>query len=351
MNPLGRLLCRLVWPRVPARQLGARLPDYLRRRVAPALGFEDEPIELETPESGAIALVRRWKTRLRGDLYVRAWPWDPGRTPAREQATVAWLFVKAGLKTPETLFVDDSLWTMRRWRLEATVETAAHGEPLDAARPDHRAALERLAPELGLLHQQTAPAWGKPWRPENERAQPRAYWAERLRKFRLRLTPETCGLGAEQLRQGLDQLERRLEALRLRWPVLLHGDIHGGHLFVSPVGALTWIDFGASQYGLAEQDLADVRAKLIGPAAFEGFLERYQAVARREPPIDPEAITTFGLLRLWEGLNSRVTRRRHRLRRRPAPAGGPPSTGLARLDAERRRIEARLRGAIAALEE
>jgi aminoglycoside phosphotransferase (APT) family kinase protein len=291
------------------------LPGYAAHRARGALGLPDEIPRVEAVGAGQNTVIRRWPTRALGALYLRAWPWNARVKPARAHAAASQAFQEAGLQVPRILLVDDSFSTMRRWRMEIVIETEAEGEHLDLRRPDHRRALEELARQLAAMHERTSHSWGKPWRPENDMKNPRAYWEERLWKLRRRITPEASALDPALVRRALADMEKRIEALRFSRPALIHGDLNRKNFFIAPGGGLTWIDFVTAQYGLAEQDLAAAEAMLSVPGAYEPFLRTYLAAAGPGRGIDAEAIETFALLRLWEQLAVRIQKRRHRLQR------------------------------------
>lgn len=339
MNAVTRFLARQIWPAVPASQLGPRLEDYVRHVASQQLGGSDSSAEpvLEKVGTGNNAVVRRWTNSERGTLYVRAWPWNAAKRPAAEHQTAAGLFRAAGLAVPEVLLVDDSFATMRRFRLEVVIETEAPGSPLElnrAGTSDLASDLAReLATQLARLHAMTGEAWGeawgKPWRPRNELAAPRSYWADRVTKFRRRINADTSALPAETLDRGLAILAEGLTRVPLDRPRLIHGDINSGNLFATDEGEITWIDFGTVQYGLAEQDLAQVRLRMLDAEPFDSFMAHYLSergkrdrdgidaskgnhIARK---IDTDAIATFEMLELFERLNSRVKKQLHRKKR------------------------------------
>ena len=345
MSSLSHFITRRIWPRVSAHSLGARLPDYLKNRVAEELGLQEEPIELERVRGGANTVVRRWVTSREGVLFLRAWPWNPAKRRARGHRVASELLSKAGLATPRILFSDDSFATMRRWRLEAVVEKASGGLPLDPKSSDFQDSMAEVARQLARLHAVQGPQWGSPWRPSNAFVNPRVYWADRLRKFELRINPETSGLSGAQIDRGLAQLRDRLLAVALRQPSLIHGDVGFGHVFVAPENKITWIDFGTVRYGVPEQDLADVRMNMCDAAGFERFLAAYRRHGQEEKAIDTGAIITFRLLALWERLNSRIQKRRHRRERRAETPGSEQR--MEQLEGEQSKIETALLGAIA----
>lgn len=365
MNAFTRFLARQIWPAIPASQLGPRLEDYVRRRASPQLGFSNSPAsdpKLEKVGSGNNAVVRRWTNSERGTLFVRAWRWNAASRRSAEHQTAAGLFRAAGLAVPEVLLVDDSFATMRRWRLEVVIETEAAGSPLELGGTGDRAARDArtLAGDLARLHAMTgevwAEAWGKPWRPRNELAAPRSYWADRIKKFRRRINADTSALGARTLDHGLTMLGKGLGRVALDRPRLIHGDVNSGNLFATTEGEITWIDFGTVQYGLAEQDLAQVRLRMPGAEAFEAFMAHYLSergkrdrdgidaskgnhIARE---IDTDAITTFEMLELFERLNSRVKKQLHRAKR-PARQN---EARMNRLAGEQRKVERQIMQAV-----
>ncbi len=334
MNRLTSFLIRQIWPPVSQRRLGERIAPYLQREVLPQLDWGEQEIKIESAESGVNTLLRRWIGTPEGTLYVRAWPWNPRSHPAREHATISGLFRQAGLSVPRVLFADQSFRTMRRWRLECVIETAATGENFDPRRTEHHALLDDLASQTARLHGQTGPAWGKPWRTENEGSDPRAYWRGRLEKFRERLPSHLVRLSPVEFDAALANLETGLGAIQLQVPVLLHGEIRSKHLFVAPDGKITWIDFGTAQYGLPEQDLASARALFSGET-YENFLRAYLRHARPDRPMDRGAIDTFSLLRTWERFHSRIRHRQSRLQR-------GETTGIEKLEADQKLIEEQL---------
>lgn len=347
MSSLSHFITRRIWPQVSAHSLGGRLPDYLKNRVAKELSLQEEPIELERIHGGANTVVRRWVTSCEGALFLRVWPWNPAKRRAKGHRVASELLNKAGLATPRILFSDDSFATMRRWRLEAVVEKAAGGSPLDPQSSDFQDSMAQVALQLARLHAVQGAQWGTPWRPSNEFADPRAYWADRLRKFKLRINSETSGLSGEEIERGLAQLRDRLLAVALHQPSLIHGDVGFSHIFVAPEREITWIDFGTVRYGVPEQDLADVRMNMCDEAGFERFLASYRRHEQGKNAIDTEAIITFRLLALWERLNSRIQKRRHRRERRSETPGAEER--MEQLKDEQSKIETALLGAIADL--
>ena len=342
MDQLTYFFVRQIWPSVPARRLGERLPDYITKKVLKPLDLEEATIDLEKVESGKITTVRRWVAGREGALYIRAWPWDPRKRPAHSHVEASKLFGKAGINVPGIVHFDDSFATMKQWRLETAIESEAPGVPLDPLRrPEHRVMLPEVARQLSRLHDAASAQWGTPWRPENGMADPRSYWAGRLGKFRTRITPKRCGLSGTEMARGLDQLEERLNALELRWPVLIHGDLNPAHLRLSRKKEITWIDFGTVQYGLREQDLASVRANLCPGDLFEEFMRVYGQYVERDAPVDLDAITTFTILGSWERLNSRIKRQLHRQKKHPEKGDKDPK--IQSLRGEQRRSENELK--------
>lgn len=344
MSTLLDFIARKIWRPIPARRLGPPLEDYIRRCVVPSGKFGAAPIRLESVESGANTVVRRWATgkESAGTVYVRAWPWNGRKRPSRDHATASALLAEAGLGVPAILWRDDAFSTFRRWRLEATIETEAAGRSLSDAPQEFPSLLPEIARQLARLHDRSGPKWGKPWRPDNERKNPETYHARRIAKFKRLAGAGKLLLSADHIERGLRQLETRLARVgpgkgagRAR-PALIHGDIHGGHLFADEEGRITWIDFGTVRYGFAEEDLAAVRSTLCRRGGFEEFLEQYLAAQSAEREIDLDAIDTFELFELWERVHSRANKRRRRHERLDTDR---PDEKIERLEAEQRGFE------------
>lgn len=317
MNTLLALAIRRIRPPLPSRRIAERLPDYLRSVAAPMIGIDGNSIELEKVDTGTVTVVRGWPTREHGVLYVRAWPSDPAECPARGHAEAAHLFFEAGLRVPKVLHADDSHATRFRWRFEVVIETEAPGEPFNDRRAEHARLMPRIAVELAHLHSGFSTDWGRIWRDNDELSDPRAYWASRIRKLRDRIVPGSCGLSEEQIREGIDRLERRIAELKLDKPALLHGDIVRTHVRVGQAGEITWIDFGRVHCGMPELDLSAVRLALC-PEDFPKFLEFYSGNLKGRS-IDIEAIHTFAQLTLWERLYSRIRRQSRRRAKQAKP--------------------------------
>ena len=58
------------------------------------------------------------------------------------------LLAGAGLNVPRCLLADDSFATLKRWRIEAVVETDAPGAPFDSGQPEHHDLLAAIGSHL-----------------------------------------------------------------------------------------------------------------------------------------------------------------------------------------------------------
>src|SRR5690606_21566301 len=140
---------------------------------------------IEPATGGRNTLIVRLRAASGETFYARAWRYDRLVRPAREQLEVARRFTDAGLDVPEIMLIDDSLATLRRWRLEAAVEREAPGRPLSELleksggelAPDH---MSRVATAFARMHRFTDSNWGCPWRPMNTMGDLRRYLLDRL---------------------------------------------------------------------------------------------------------------------------------------------------------------------------
>ncbi|MCL5269677.1 MAG: aminoglycoside phosphotransferase family protein [bacterium] len=341
-------LAHLFWPPVSTRDLGPWLERYVAVRALPALGLDArESVETVPIAAGRNTIVRRLCLPGLGDCYARAWRYDLLRRPAREHRLAGELLVRAGLRIPELMLIDDSFAALRRFRLEFAIEKAAPGRPVKdgfdavAAGGGVPALVGRIAGELARLHAAPAratgrrAAWGKPWRPVNEMREPRGYWLDRMALLERRLRGWVTSLGPAEIDARLGELAGRIERFDWGRPVLVHGDFSPGHIFDEGQGGLIWIDFGTVHYGHPAEDLAAVRQWLEGRGLFGLFLEGYARAGAPAAATDDSAIELFSELRLWEKLNSRVTKRAGR------EAGGDKAKSR-RLAGEQRQVEGRI---------
>jgi hypothetical protein len=324
---LRHSLMRMLFPPLRREAVEARLDAYLRTVAAPALHL---PAEGFAPPhtKGHNTLVLRWQTAARGTLFARGWRYDRMQRPAHEHRTASELFAAAGRCVPTLLWCDDTWRTLRRWRVECTIEQAACGTPLSellahCARNPPEVVIDALAREIAGLHtwRTAAPGvaaptgWGKPWRPLNELAEPRAYWQRRLAELRERLPAGVRRLTPERVEKGLDVLERELPELHWQQaPVLIHGDLAPWHLFFSgPVAApqFMWIDFGTVQWGHPAVDLAAVRGWLA-PPAYARFAAGYADAGGPAHALERRALDWFKHARQLEKLGTRMAKMRHR---------------------------------------
>lgn len=337
MDALSSFLVKQIWPTPSTNRLADRLPNYLDEHVRPGLGLKDETVQIEPLPAGEGEIARRWRTRTKGILRVRAWPWDADRRLVQEHQHVKGLFDKLGLKTPELLLSDDSFATLRKWRLEALVEREPDGEPLDPKQLKHAGLIETLAQELAKLHGQTSVTWGKPWRPKNPIERPREFWKARLRKFKTRVNPETSRIGPAIIDRGIEQLTRRAEAIELGFPTLIHGNLHRQAVYAATGGGLIWTGFTTVQYGMPEYDLALLRSGIMSAETFSAFAKHYMNALRLDREIDKEAITTFSIFLLWERLNANIKTQLALMEKQNADAAASPR--IKQLQADQRPIE------------
>ncbi|MBI3736712.1 aminoglycoside phosphotransferase family protein, partial [Candidatus Sumerlaeota bacterium] len=330
MNTLSHYLSRRFLPYFPPRKIEGRIGEYLSSAAAPRLGVPPQSAEIEKIQTGAITIVRRWRTTERGTLYVRAWRWDRHERPAHEHITVSRLFKNAGLAVPDILLHEDSLPFIFKWGMEVVIESEAQGQAMNFEAGDQAGIQLELARQLARLHQVQGGRWGKPWRPINEQSNPRRYWMGRLRKFSERITPGSSGLPPEMISRGLALAREWISRIRFENPVLIHNDINRANLFVSASGQMTWIDFGTAQYGFPEEDIAGVRMLMDDEARFEEFRRAYSEHSKEGRGFDPEILRTMTMMRIWEKINSRLKRRKHRAER-------DPSRDLAHLQSEQRK--------------
>ena len=169
--------------------------------------------------------------------------------------------------------------------------------------------LDCLGRDLGHMHAQVGPAWGKPWRPLNPAPAPLRYWLERVALFEQGIPPALLELEPDWLRARLSRLRGELQGLDFTRPRLIHGDLAPGHVYLNADRELTWIDFGTVAYGHPAEDLAALRGWLH-PEDFTRVMQAYRAACALEPPSAAE-LHCFTALRLLEKLRSRVNKRRH----------------------------------------
>ncbi|MCB2156276.1 aminoglycoside phosphotransferase family protein [bacterium] len=312
---LKETLTKAAFRPVSARQLGARLQEYLLHE--PVAGHRVSP---RTPGviakvgTGRNAIVRRWEHPELGVLYARAWPYDLRVRPAGEHRHASELFREACLRVPELLLTDESWRTLRRYRLALVVERAAPGQPaedLDAIGLD---LLKRWAGELAQLHSRTGARWGKPWCPENEGEDPKEFWQGRLAKFRRRIPGNTNLLSDSQVVEGLKGTEHLLRSHRFETPTLVHGDINPDNLFIDESGGITWIDFGTVHYGLPAEDLVGVSKWLAPLGLFDEFAQEYRGAGGSPRDHWQPGFDLMQRLMAFEKLSSRIvktTRRSH----------------------------------------
>jgi hypothetical protein len=336
MDSISAFLVKQIWPTPSTNRLGERLPSYIDEHIRPALDLKDETVQIEPLDAGEGEIARRWRTRTKGILRVRAWPWEPERRLVQEHQHVKGLFDGLGLRTPQVLLADDSFATMRRWRLEALVEREPDGEVFDPRQPEHAKLIEKFAQELAKLHSQSSVQWGKPWRPKNPIEKPREYWTARLRKFKTRINPETCRMGPAVIERGLEQLKKRAERMELGFPALIHANLHRQSVYAGAEGELIWIGFTTVQYGMPEYDLAQVRVGLMGPEQFAQFAQAYRRAAKMDRDINKDAIMTFSIFLLWEQLNANIKTQLGLMNKNPDASA---AAKLKQLQADQRPIE------------
>lgn len=343
---LRRLFRRALSPGV--RRVGtAEASAYLREVAAARLSIGAAAPQTRM-RAGANTAVIRWDTAERGTLYARIWPGDRKDRPVLQHVKAAEELGAAGLRTPEILFSDDTAATLRRWGLEAVVERAAAGRPMNDLEGYRADALAQLARELARMHGRRSELWGRPWIPGRGARDPREHWAARVTRFRERVPAASTSLSAEEYEASLGRLEKELRGAEPGRASLIHGDVSQGHVFVGEQPGLVWIDFGTVQYGAAEQDLAPV-TRWLAPFALQKFLEAYEEA--RGEAVDWGRVRTFALLMHWERLNSRVQQRRRRAHRATPGGGrdqGPARKHPAKLEQDLRAAEAAIRDLMAA---
>lgn len=341
---LQHALTRAFIPKLPLRRLPVQLERYLEHEAVRRLGWAPGRHPVELLGSGRNQMVRRWRVPGQAPVFARAWRYDLRTRPAREHLTAGRLFRQAGLTVPEVIHYDDCLRTICRWRIEVIIERAAGGEPLEAL------LAQRRLPEAKILHQfgeqlaslhlhRTDQGWGRPWRAENEWADPQAYLATRLEKLADRLPGRTERLETGEILGRLDYLARRFGELRLGAiePGLVHGDLSAAHVFYQAPDKLTWIDFGTVHYGHPAEDLAMIKRWSDDPRLLEGVVEGYRTGGGAVEFADEPILDFYIEWRLWERLSSRLLKR---LRR----AEGTNPKRAAELLREQRAIEAELLG-------
>lgn len=317
MNPLSNYLVRQVWKPPSRRILAGRLEEYLAEIVAPGLGVLAKEAaansEFIPVHAGRNTLVRRWEhPALDGPLYVRAWPWDGRKRPARQHAIAGKMLAECGLRVPKVVHIGDDFATMRRWRMEVAVEEAAAGAGLNRDILAEAEVRRSVAEGLARLHGRAGVGWGAPWVPAGREMDPREYWRTRMKRFRERITEETTALSSAQIRHAIETLEKGLAAYPIDRPSLIHGDPSMSHAFLDDAGDLTWIDFETVEFGAPEQDFAALRHSIRDPEIFGDILAEYMKATEGFSRITERSMRTFWLLFLLEKLNSRVQKLRHR---------------------------------------
>lgn len=304
-----RILLKRILARRIARLDTRKAVACLENHVASALGLSGSG-EFERMQAGANTTVFRWRTECEGVLYARLWRWKRQDGPVRQHQEAVSLLGRAGLRTPELLFADDSTATIARWGVEILVERAAEGPSLKQAGERKEEGILRLLEDLARLHTIEGEQWHKPWHRKQGFENAMTYWEDRLERFRERITPETSGLEPSEIEAGLRLTREGLAAAARHKPVAVYGDVSLAHAYLHSDGGLTWIDLETVHFSRPEEDLAAVARMLKGFAGAE-FIEKYEAAGARK--VDREALRTFSLLLHWERLNSRVQqlRRRH----------------------------------------
>lgn len=279
--------------------------SYLKEVVTPRLGYP-EPGTFEPLNEESKITVIRWHTPSGETLYARFWGGRQKKDPVLQQLGAGRELEAAGLTIPRVVFADRSRATAMRWGFETTVETSA---PEVAMTPDGNAEqLPLLARDLARLHTRRSDRWGRPWIPGASTAQPpRSHWQTRLKAFRKRITPRSTGLSAGEIASCMERLEEGIQRQANYEPVLVHGDLFRGHIYVGEDGGLTWIDLETVKYGLPEWDLGNIRLWL-NAEEFDRFLETYQQA--RGEALDPDRIETAGLYAHMRRLYKRVRKAR-----------------------------------------
>lgn len=300
-----RLVRRMLVPGI-SRLGSAEVFACLQDHVAPALGLPPAG-EFERVPTGANTTVIRWTTRREGVLYARIWRWKRQNCPVHQHLEAVSLFDRAGLRTPEVLFADESTATLLQWGVEILVEREAEGPSLKHAGEAQQEGFRRLARDLSRLHSIEGSVWHKPWQRKQGFSDPMRLWSERLERFSERITPETSGLRETEIGAGLKLTKEGLARVAGLKPVAIHGDVSQSHVHLDAEGRLVWIDMETVRFSRPEEDLAAV-ARTLKERYFPSFFKHYAEFAGR--PVDIEALRTFSLLLHWERLNSRVQQRR-----------------------------------------
>ncbi len=322
---LRQSIAHLLWPRTSSEGLGPLVERYLREQAPSRLGLGAGDLgRAESVAQGRNTLVRRLESEQLGVLFVRAWRYDLRDRPARDHRQAGDLLAGAELTVPEILLRDDSWSALRRYRLELIIERAAQGRSLGSLRRDRGGRAEddwwrAVARATATLHARTGPAWGKPWRAENEMADPRAYWLGRFEKLLARIPPHLIELDADRVRREIDRLARCLPDYASRSPALVHGDLTPAHLFIDDSGRLTWIDFETVHFGHPAEDLATLRRWIDPGDPFDRFLEVYLESGSTATGGLSGEIEYFERVRLLEKLSSRIVKRTHRPERMSPP--------------------------------
>jgi hypothetical protein len=301
-------LTRFLFPHVPIRRVGEVLERYLREVACARLSVPPRDFgTYQMATDGNNVYAYRWEHPGIGPTYARAWRYDLTVRCANEHRFAGGLLAEAGLSVPELLLCDDSLRTIRRYRLEVAVERAAQGSPLPKTQPVPAPILQAWARDLAALHRQSGPAWGKPWRPTNPMVRPREYHINRVRLLKERLRRGRHQLRQREIGMATERLILQLERHPFVRPRLVHGDVTPGNLFVEGE-RLTWIDFGTVHYGLAETDLVLVRNWLAPLGQFDDFLGRYLELRGESVGNLEESLDLCQAFSVFEKLSARVTR-------------------------------------------
>ncbi len=305
---IQRFLCQHLWPPVKRKQMHGKVARYLARETVEPLGHDPNiKPELERIPTGRNSSVYRWNHPERGMLIVRAWPYDLTVRPARRHEEGGTILQHAGLRIPKIFVADFSMRTLKRYRIEIVVESSAPGLQFNRRAPFPPELLDWYANTLATLHKKTSSEWGKPWLPVNEMAEPRAYWLQRIEKFRHRIKDGYLLLSHEKVQQLLEQVTSGVEQFTFEAPVLVHGDLNPGNLILDDAGEVTWIDFETVHFGLVYEDLISVQ-RWLGPLGqFDDFMELYVAAGGVRLEEHKSGYVLFAKLLLLEKLRSRIS--------------------------------------------
>jgi aminoglycoside phosphotransferase (APT) family kinase protein len=137
---------------------------------------------------------------------------------------------------------------------------------------------EQLGRVLGRLHSVRGPGYGTLRRVDHSRDQVLLFWGNLFTNEadRLSLIDSTF---AQDFRKAVERWLETLASMEptLQNPCLVHGDVHGKNILVTPTGKLILIDWEASRFRCAPCDFAQVRYLNLRaiPSLFQALLSAY----------------------------------------------------------------------------